>query len=422
MQPDKPTPASSLDDLKPGLPSPGWRRWFGPGAFIALGIFVLGRVALEPVRSVSQVDEAGMDPFGAVEIFRLRRNPVPVEVAFLGSSQTIWGIVTDAVSKKLGRKPSRVVNLGTAGGTPFEMWNLVRRNPKEFDRLRLAVIEVNPFILRPGLEGDPRVFASVSSRASLTERLLLRDPEVRLWQTAEWVLPLNSVRRSLESALHNIVGNRTWRELDPRSRRPHQTQCQSGAGAPTAGSRRKERHTISPESAAKRMLGSWQISSFQDHALRSLLQWMEDRHIPVVLHQLPVHPEVAELVRHDPRFAGSYEHYCDYVDTIEPAPRAIFRSLDPAESGGDADCMADRTHLNESGARLYSARLAERVRPYMRRTPPPQRNADRKIVTPRGRSRAASCRLHHPPSGVATGEPRQSLMRTTPCRQGASVR
>ena len=139
---------------------------------------------------------------------------------------------------------------------------------------------------------------------------------------------------------------------------------------------KKERHTIPPESAAKRMVGGWQISSFQDYALRSLLQWMKDRHVPVVVHQLPVHPEVAQFVQHDPRFAQSYQDYCDYMDSLEPAPRAIFRSLDPAEFGGDATSMADRTHLNEAGALLYSTQLAEKIRPFMRRTPPPRGRSD----------------------------------------------
>ncbi len=324
---------------------------------------MIGRLALEPLRSVSQVDNEGLEPYGAVETFRLRENPIPVEVAFLGSSQTIWGIVTQAAAKKLGRKPTRVANLGTAGGTPFEMWSLVRRNPREFDHLRLAVIEINPFILRPGLEGDPRVFAAVSSRASFLERLMLRDRAVRILQIAEWLLPLNSVRRSLESALHTIMGNRTWQKLDPDL----YGRVNPGRDWSSEARIKKDRHLISPESAAKRMVGNWQLSSFQDYALRSLLQWMRAHRIPVVLHQLPIHPEVADLVLQDPRYAKSYLDYCDYVDSLEPAPAAIFRMLSPVEIGGDAGSMADRTHLNEAGALLYSTDIGQKARPYVRR-------------------------------------------------------
>lgn len=336
-----------------------------------MGIFVMGRLALEPLRSIPQLDDNGMEPYGAVETFRLRENHNPVEIAFLGSSQTIWGIETKSAAKMLRRKPSRVVNLGTAGGTPFEMWNIVRRNPKEFDHLKLAVIEVNPFILRPGLEGDPRVFAAVSSRASLMERFLLRERSDRMWQAAEWVLPLNSVRRSLESALHNIVGNNKWRKLDPDLDdrvKPGKDWSIASQGNP----RKKERHTVAPETVAKRMVGSWQISSFQDYAMRSLLQWMKDHHVPVVLHQLPVHPEVAEYMQNDPRFANSYLDYCTYIDALKPAPKAIFRSMEPSEFGGDENSMADRTHLNEAGALLYSAQLGEKIRPYIQRTPKPK--------------------------------------------------
>lgn len=370
MQPENSSTPSPEENIQAAIPAKGFRRWFGSSAFIALGVFVLGRLALEPLRSIPQVDNEGLEPFGAVETIRLRENPVPVEVAFLGSSQTIWGIDTSTIAKKIKCKPSRVINLGTAGGTPFEMWNIVRRNPKEFYHLRLAVIELNPFILRPGLEGDPRVFASVSSRATLKERFLLQERGDRMWQVAEWALPLNSVRRSLESNLHNMVGNRKWRHINPDL----DGRIKPGKGWSMASQkviRKKERHTITPEKTAKRLVGSWQVSSFQDHALRSLLQWMKDHGVPVVLHHMPVHPEVVEYMLNDPRFSESYQDYRDYVDSLRPKPKAIFSYTSPEEFGGDADNMADRTHLNESGALLYSAQLGEKIRRYLRRIPNP---------------------------------------------------
>lgn len=376
MQPENSSTSPGKEPHPSDVFAKDWKYWFGPGAFFALAFFVIGRLALDPLRSISQVDDAGLDPYTAVEAFRLKDNPEPAEVAFFGSSQTIWGIVTQPVAKILERKPKRVVNLGTVGGTPFEMWNLVRRNPREFERLRLAVIEINPFILRPGLEGDPRVFAAVSSRATLMERLMLREPSDRFWQTAEWLLPVNSVRRSLETALQNIMGNRKWKKLDPNldQRLKPREDWKISEGKKII---KTARHTVAPHIAAKRMVGSWQISGFQDHALLSLLQWMKDRHVPVVLHQLPVHPLVAPLLVNDPRFSKSYRDYCDYMDSLQPAPKAIFRSLSPEEFGGDAESMADRTHLNEAGARLYSAQLAEKLRPFMRRTPPPGTRPDR---------------------------------------------
>jgi hypothetical protein len=47
-----------------------FRRWFGPSALIALGIFVAGRIALEPLRNLPQYDAKGMDPYSAVENFQ----------------------------------------------------------------------------------------------------------------------------------------------------------------------------------------------------------------------------------------------------------------------------------------------------------------------------------------------------------------
>ncbi len=71
----------------------------------------------------------------------------------------------------------------------------------------------------------------------------------------------------------------------------------------------------------------------------------------------------------DPRFAQSYLNYCDYIDSLMPKPQAIFRSMEPADFGGDASNMADRTHLNEAGAQLYSTQLGEKIRSFMRHAP-----------------------------------------------------
>jgi hypothetical protein len=143
-----------MTDTSHSSPTSGTSRWFGSGAVVALAVLIAGRFAAEGLRGLPHFDErGGMDAYGAVETYCLKKNPNPVEVACFGTSQSVFGISAKEVAEGLGEKTERVRNLGTPGGTPFDMWSMVRRNPECFKDLHLAVVEINPFVLQKGLEG-----------------------------------------------------------------------------------------------------------------------------------------------------------------------------------------------------------------------------------------------------------------------------
>jgi hypothetical protein len=181
------------------------RRWFGKSAYVTVAVFVLGRIALEPLRDAPHYDSRGMEAFSAVETYLLRKDPHPPKIAFFGSSQSLWGILPENVANHLGEDPMLVRNLATEGGTPFDTWNLIRRNEDLLKELRLAIVEVNPFVLKQGMDSDPRVTVDIAQHATIQERLMLAHRTDRVKQMAEWTLPLLSVRRSLESAFLNVV-------------------------------------------------------------------------------------------------------------------------------------------------------------------------------------------------------------------------
>lgn len=341
----------------------GPRRWLGMAGPIALVVFVLGRLALEPVRDAPHFDSRGMEAYGATETYLLRRKPAPVKIAFFGSSQSVWAILAGDVARDLSEDPERVRNLATEGGTPFDMWNLIRRNEGKLAGLRVAVVEVNPFTLRQALDADSRVHLDLAQHGSLAERLLLARKVDRLKLAAEWVLPFLSVRRSLESALLGVVNPDPGLAMYPS---PEQ-RTEPAAGWLQDGKRHqvKGRHLISPEAAARRLVGSWRVSKLQDLSLRESLAWFERRGVRVVFHEPPVHPDVARVIRDDPGLARGHEEFLAYVRRLRPQPLAHFLAPDPSECGLRTEHMADRTHVNELGAHLYSHHLAARIRPHL---------------------------------------------------------
>jgi hypothetical protein len=326
-------------------------------------VFVLGRLALEPFRDAPHFDERGMEAFGTTEAYLLRKNPAPVKVAFFGSSQSVWAILTEDIAADISEDPAGVRNLAVEGGTPFDMWNLLRRNEDKLQSLRVAIVEVNPFVLKQGLDSDVRVVLDVAQHATLSERLMLTHRADRVQQVAEWVLPLQSLRRSLQSAFLNLA--------DPDPGFPPypcpEQRIHPAVGWKVDGNRhsKKERQNVSAEMAAKRMVGFWKLSKLQDHAMRESLAWFARHNVRVIFHELPVHPEVIEVIHQNPAYEQGHKDFLAYVDSLSPPPFARSITPDPAQCGIQAEGLADRTHLNQIGAAIYSRYLSARLRSFL---------------------------------------------------------
>lgn len=350
-----------MADILPPSPKRGISQWFGSGALVALAVLLAGRFAAEKLRGMPHFDDrGGMDAYGAVETYYLKKNPNPIEVACFGTSQSVFGISEREVATCLGEKAECVRNLGTPGGTPFDMWSLVRRNPDSFKDLHLAVVEINPFVLQKGLEGDDRMVLSLSQKANLHERLTIASAPMRRRQLMDLVLPLYSARRSLRTVFLNVLDPCPGNALCP---------CPEQKALPAAGwvvnhahRYNRERQKVSPDMVARRFFGNWRVSALQDQSLRHLLAWLHDHKVPVVLHQMPVHPDVVKLVKSDPRYSKGFQQFSDYVASLKPAPAAVIQILDTHECGAGEGDLADRTHLNQLGAGIYSRYLAEKIK------------------------------------------------------------
>lgn len=352
------TPAPASD--APAAP-PAKKRWLGSGALIAGGLFVLGRLAAEPLRTLGHYDGRAMEAFAAVEHYGLRKKPLDPQVAFFGSSQTFWGLVPEVIGRASGHDPDELRVLGVEAGTPFDMWNLIRRNPAYFDNLKLAVVEVNPVMMQTSKEGDPRLQHSISQHATLEERNLLHHRDERLKQQAEWLLPLTSARHSLRSVFLALADPKEGAELYPCPEgriHPAGDWYMRNAGAVT------KRSLVPAEVATRRLVGSkgWKPSVLQDRCLKKVMAWMGEHGIPVLIHQFPLHPEVVDLIRNDTQFHHCYAQYSAYVESLRPKAAGMVRLLHPDECGAGRSGMADRMHLNESGASCYSLHLGENIR------------------------------------------------------------
>jgi len=346
-------------------------RWFGAAALTAASLFVIGRMLLEPLRPLPQYDAGSMEDFAAVETFRLRQIPDLPELAFFGSSIGLWAIIPEVIAGELGEPRELVRNLAIPGGTPFDLWNLVRRNPEKFSALRMAAIEVNPLMLHWNKEDESRLQASISQHAALEERRLLARRAGRNLQTADWVLPVLSARRPLSTLILNLVDPDSSRAVLPLVDRRVFPARDWYEGVPSTN-----RVHVTADAAARRLARGWKVSQLQDHAFRKLLRWLDERNIPIVLHQAPIHPDVADLLCTHPVYAKGYEKYLRYLDSLRPVPDAVIRVLHPAACGIGIEGLADRTHLNKIGATAYSGYLAGKIRSIPIPKPASTRNAE----------------------------------------------
>lgn len=347
------------NEAPPPIAPRGFHRWFGRSALVALGVFLVGRLAVEPLRTVPHFDAKGMDPYSAVEHFRLKQRPEPFSVALFGSSVSIWGILPEIVADELKLPHERVRKLAVVGGTPFDHWKLIERSPEKFNELRVALIELNPRMMHPDMESDQRVRFTISQHASWRERKQLWHNHERNYQRMEVALPLISVRRSLRTVVFNVA--------QPVHGSPIHTKPDwrlypfLGWHVPE-GTTPTFRDLIQPQTAARRLVSGWRCSRLQDQCLRRTLAFMEEKGVKVILYQLPVHPDVAHHIRTTPQYSAANEKFRAYVETLNIPPTNRIQITDIADCGAPVEAMRDLTHFNELGAKIYSRWLGARLR------------------------------------------------------------
>jgi hypothetical protein len=335
------------------------KRWLGLGALIAALVLVLGRFALEPLRSAPQYTNEGMDPFCSVEVFQLKNNPQPLEVAFFGSSVTIWDIMTNEVAAQMGKHPDNVRSLAMQGGTSYQMWQLVKRNPEEFSKLQLAVIELGPRTIDDNLRGDPMTLA-IAQTGSLAERWSIENKEVRNKQVVEWVFPWRSVRRSLQSLSLDLIkpspGLDMYPQADARLYPAYHWHLHRDPDADEVFVSK-----TTPEDAARRIVSGWKPNPLLDASLKQLLAWLHQRKIKVVLVEMPVHPEVAEVMRGKAKLLDGYNDFTKYLDSLGLPKEQIIKTMDISSCEIPINGLRDYQHLNRTGAKIYSSYLGKKL-------------------------------------------------------------
>lgn len=342
-------------------PKPRTHRWLGPAGWIAASMVVLARFAVEPIRDLPHFDEKGMDAYSAVETYNLRKVDAPFETGIFGSSVCVWGIIPELVAEGMGRQPETFRKLATEGGTSFDVWNMVRRNPEKFDAMRLALLELNPRMLNENLEADPRLYIDISQHATHSEVMMLRHREQRLFFIGDEILPLHSFRRPLRTLALNIIdpapGADYFPYADSRVQPFHDWHVPDPESAVF-----HLRHPISAETAAKRIAFHWRPSKLLDHFLREFLAWTRERKIEVIVFQTPIHPEVVDLIMSNAETRAGYESYKRYLETLGIPSGHFFRTLKITDCGIPEKGLRDHTHLNELGARIYSRLLGKAAR------------------------------------------------------------
>lgn len=333
-------------------------RWIGPAGIIAAVVFLAGRIALEPCRKLPHFDDGGMEAYSAVETFNLKKMPQPFEVGLFGSSVAVWGLMPEVIAEQMGRPPEQLRKLCVQGGTTFDMRNLIREQGARFREMKVALVEINPRLLYAGLEGDERMEFDLWQHASLRERLMLGQPEVRRLQVAEWLLPLGSTRRPLGTAYLNL--------LDPDPGAPIAPYIDSRLRpfgdwnvADPARARFSLKKRITPDEVARRIAMRWRPSALLDHCLREFIDLVEARGATLILHEMPVHPAVMERMLNVPEYRRGLDDFEAYIGSLGIPETHIVRVGSIAELGIPENGMRDHTHMNEIGARIYSQHLGK---------------------------------------------------------------
>lgn len=336
-------------------------RWLGPSALFALAVVLVGRIALEPVRDLPRFDHEGMDPFHVVETYRIRDKKEPFTVAILGSSVSIWGIIPEAMAESLGQPRSAIRKLAIQGGTAFDMWHLVERNPSRFEGLKAAVVEINPRMFDDDTEPG-RLRLTAAQIANYHERKALHLKSERWIQRADYFIPIYSVRRPLRDVILDIAHPSPQSPFFPKVAQRLEPFNPGWVVTNEDPAHHFFVTNVTAEAAAKRLYGRWRLSKLHDESFQKLMKWFQERNISVLLHQPPVHPSVAEHIIDSAKERDGMRVYGMYLANLGLEEETFFRPLSCLDCDIPAHGMRDQTHLNQLGARIYSSELGRRLK------------------------------------------------------------
>jgi|GEM_PF-3300647 len=334
--------------------------WAAP---VALSVCIVGRLALEPLRDISDYDNADFGRFVAAEKYQVKEAPETGAVLLLGSSRTQYGISREVLAGELEVGFEEVRNASVPDGNPWTGLVMLKRNPGIIAGAKVVVVDLAPIQFNGSYMPLKNRFAHL---ATLEERFDLAGNKLRGEFVLDWFTGHVGIRRSLRSyGLAVLNGRRStvWGYDDRERLEPiwlRQTDHEKLRDDLFA-----ENGQWRPTSYAGETFSEFFLSPFIVRALDDLESLGRRYKVPLVLHQPPFHPEFMAAIRGNALWLEQYTEYRNLVleRSSEEVLVLFWEGLEELEIAPDE--ILDYGHFGRTAAETYSHKLGKRIREWL---------------------------------------------------------
>jgi hypothetical protein len=307
---------------------------------------------------LDRIPSEGKEPAVLGGEMRLKQNPKPPQVLLVGSSLTLAGFVPDQLADHLRLSAGDVGQFSLGAGTPWDALVLFRRNTTLLDEVRLVVLDISPWQMGEAVWDV--IYNRFLWNATLSERW--QAPGRRKFEAVgDWLWPCLTERREMRMWLLGLQGlarphSEPTTAADADERNPYWRAYADPQQREQAMTRSK----FSPEVAAEGM-AQFRWSADMERAVHALLALLSEHHVPVLLHQQPLHPRFFASVEQHAEARDNYSAYSSFVRSLAGPDVHVQIWETPEEAGIRAEQFLDYGHLGRPGAEAYTRTIARLI-------------------------------------------------------------
>jgi hypothetical protein len=255
---------------------------------------------------------------------------------------------------------SKVLNLATDSGGPWEELLICKKYPSLFQSSPLIIIEVEPWMFnKNGIHPIYKIPWPFESHfytwASFQERLEFPDLETKVFLLTDYFWPF-SERRSLTawiSILHKIV---TGEHVEPQLSIPiyHYSMkaYQSLANDPN----------FFPYQIAQDHLNNFEFAEIKAQYFKRLISLLERYSNNIILLQPPVRQQYMEVIYNNAEYLTTYMKVLEFMHSLENQNVHSIIWETSQDCGLDDSIFVDYGHFNIRGAYIFTQRLFDEMK------------------------------------------------------------
>jgi hypothetical protein len=275
-------------------------------------------------------------------------DPSKITTAVFGDSMSIDALRSDYLAEAAGRSKDTFYNFSISGGTDYDIYNTYKKYKDELTNLKEVIVVVNEHQLNSyKIENDVKF----KYYAGLKDRIRVMNWDNFGELLIGWVLKSYDLR-TIWAKMYD-----SYREGKLKSVKPRAGGLTPQAPDPTSPEYAKGKKPEVAKLTAERWFEGFDMEGLQTESLELLLKDLHDSGVRIIVLQIPRSQLFEDAVKL--KYASEHKQYLAKITELAHKYGAEFNIMSNKGLSYEKH-FRDPNHLTPQGARIVTARVAER--------------------------------------------------------------